>query len=152
MAKTNAMGLTDITALTSRIQELEKENSRLRAILNKNGISYTSKDDSLKENVAPAPIVTYSLEEKVAIFQGLFQGRSDVFAKRWYSETSKKSGYQPVCEREWNPDFCDKRKYKCADCPNRQFAPLSYSHLFNHFAGKDKWGRDVIGLYPIRER
>ena len=38
MAKTNAMGLTDITALTSRIQELEKENSRLRAILDKNGI------------------------------------------------------------------------------------------------------------------
>lgn len=145
------MGLTDITALTCRIQELEKENSRLRAILDKNGISYTSKDISLKENVAPAPVVTYSLEEKVAIFQGLFQGRSDVFAKRWYSETSKKSGYQPVCEREWNPDFCDKRKYKCADCPNRQFAPLSYSHLFNHLAGKDKWGRDVIGLYPIRQ-
>lgn len=145
------MGLTDITALTCRIQELEKENSRLRAILDKNGISYTFKDNSLQENVAPAPVVTYSLEEKVAIFQGLFQGRSDVFAKRWYSETSKKSGYQPVCEREWNPDFCDKRKYKCADCPNRQFAPLSYSHLFSHLAGKDKWGRDVIGLYPIRK-
>lgn len=145
------MGLTDITALTCKIQELERENSRLRAILNKNGISYTSKDNSLKENVAPAPVVTYSLEEKVVIFQSLFQGRSDVFAKRWYSETSKKSGYQPVCEREWNPDFCDKRKYKCADCPNRQFSLLSYSHLFNHLAGKDKWGRDVIGLYPIRK-
>ena len=145
------MGLTDITALTSRIQELERENSRLRAILDKNGISYTFKDNNLQENAVPAPVVTYSLEEKVAIFQGLFQGRSDVFAKRWYSETSKKSGYQPVCEREWNPDFCDKRKYKCADCPNRQFAPLSYSHLFNHLAGKDKWGRDVIGLYPIRK-
>lgn len=145
------MGLTDITALTCKIQELERENSRLRAILDKNGISYTFKDNNLQENVAPAPVVTYSLEEKVAIFQGLFQGRSDVFAKRWYSETSKKSGYQPVCEREWNPDFCDKRKYKCADCPNRQFAPLSYIHLFNHLAGKDKWGRDVIGLYPIRK-
>ena len=145
------MGLTDITALTSRIQELERENSRLRAILDKNGISYTFKDNNLQENAVPAPVVTYSLEEKVAIFQGLFQGRSDVFAKRWYSETSKKSGYQPVCEREWNREFCDKRKYKCADCPNRQFAPLSYIHLFNHLAGKDKWGRDVIGLYPIRK-
>lgn len=68
MAKTNAMGLTDITALTCRIQELEKENSRLRAILDKNGISYTSTDNSLQENVVPAPVVTYSLEEKVAIF------------------------------------------------------------------------------------
>ena len=105
------MGLTDITALTSRIQELERENSRLRAILDKNGISYTFKDNNLQENVAPAPVVTYSLEEKVAIFQGLFQGRSDVFAKRWYSETSKKSGYQPVCEREWNREFARHGKY-----------------------------------------
>ena len=72
MAKTNAMGLTNITALTSRIQELEKENSRLRAILNKNGISYTSTDNSLQENVVTTPVVTYSLEEKVAIFKGLF--------------------------------------------------------------------------------
>lgn len=78
------MNLIDITALTCKIQELERENSQLRAILDKNGISYTSKDDSLQENVVPAPVVTYSLEEKVAIFQGLFQGRSDVFAKRWY--------------------------------------------------------------------
>ena len=58
MAKTNAMGLTDITALTSRIQELERENSRLRAILDKNGISYTFKDNNLQENVAPAPVVS----------------------------------------------------------------------------------------------
>jgi len=78
------MGLTDITALTCRIQELEKENSRLRAILDKNGISYTFKDNNLQENAVPAPVVTYSLEEKVVIFQSLFQGRSDVFAKRWY--------------------------------------------------------------------
>lgn len=99
------MGLTDITALTCRIQELEKENSRLRAILDKNGISYTFKDNNLQENVAPAPVVTYSLEEKVAIFQGLFQGRSDVFAKRWYSETSKKSGYQLCAKGNGIPIF-----------------------------------------------
>ena len=42
-------------------------------------------------------------------------------------------------------------KYKCADCPNRQFAPLAYNDFFNHLAGKDAWGRDVIGLYPIRK-
>ena len=81
----------------------------------------------------------------------MFQGRDDVFAKRWYSSTTQKSGYQPVCKREWNREFCDKRKYKCADCPNRQFAPLTYNDFFNHLAGKDKWGRDVIGLYPIRK-
>lgn len=92
-----------------------------------------------------------SLQEKVALFRSVFQGRDDVFAKRWYSSTTQKSGYQPVCTREWSREFCDKRKYKCADCPNRQFAPLAYNDFFNHLAGKDAWGRDVIGLYPIRK-
>ena len=57
--------------------------------------------------------------------RALFKGREDVFAKRWYSDVSKKSGYQPVCEREWNSEFCDKRKYKCAFSS----PPLQTRHL-----------------------
>lgn len=67
----------------------------------------------------------------------------------WYSPSCQKAGYQPVCEREWNREYCDKRKYKCGDCPNRLFAHLSYNDFFNHLAGRDPFGRDVIGLYPI---
>lgn len=36
------MGTTDVSVLTRRIQELEKENARLKAILDKNGIEYES--------------------------------------------------------------------------------------------------------------
>ena len=36
------MGTTDVSVLTRRIQELEKENARLKAILDKNGIEYDS--------------------------------------------------------------------------------------------------------------
>lgn len=53
--------------------------------------------------------MTIHLQEKVTIFQSVFRGRDDVFAKRWYSSTTQKSGYQPVCTREWNREFCDKR-------------------------------------------
>lgn len=139
--------------LALRLQELEKENAMLKRILDQHGISYSvSVESSTIEQ--PTHIVTVhtirlSLQEKVAIFQNLFKGRDDVFAKRWYSPSSQKAGYQPVCEREWSRDYCDKRKYKCADCPNRQFAHLSYNDFFNHLAGKDQFGRDVIGLYPI---
>ena len=28
---------------------------------------------------------------------------------------------------------------------------MAYNDFFNHLAGKDVWGRDVIGLYPIRK-
>ena len=58
--------------------------------------------------------------EKINLFMSLFRGRDDVFAKRWYSPTSKKSGYQPVCQNEWDMILCDKKKYKCNACPNRK--------------------------------
>ena len=149
------MDTTDVSVLAQRIQELEKENARLKAILDKNGIEYKYLEhrtcETNQTEVTPVSTCQFTLQEKVAIFQNLFQGRDDVFAKRWYSSTTQKSGYQPVCTREWNREFCDKRKYKCADCPNRQFAPLTYNDFFNHLAGKDACGRDVIGLYPIRK-
>ena len=155
MGERTIMGTTDVSTLTQRIQELEKENARLKAILDKNGIEYKCLEprtcETNQTEVIPVSTCQFTLQEKVAIFQNLFQGRDDVFAKRWYSGTTQKSGYQPVCKREWNREFCDKRKYKCADCPNRQFAPLTYNDFFNHLAGKDAWGRDVIGLYPIRK-
>ena len=155
MGERTSMDTTDVSVLIQRIQELEKENARLKAILDKNRIEYKIYDSNTcgtnHVEASPAPTCQFTLQEKVAIFKGLFQGRDDVFAKRWYSSTTQKSGYQPVCQREWNREFCDKRKYKCADCPNRQFAPLTYNDYFNHLAGKDAWGRDVIGLYPIRK-
>ena len=155
MGERTVMGTTDVSVLTLRIQELEKENARLKAILDKNRIEYESFESKTCEtnHLGATAVSTYqlTLHDKVALFQSLFQGREDVFARRWYSSTTQKSGYKPVCTREWNREFCDKRKYKCADCPNRQFAPLAYNDFFNHLAGKDAWGRDVIGLYPIRK-
>lgn len=141
--------------LIAKLQELEKENARLRKILDVHGIPYIVTEPNVTTKESLHAIFhtdsKLSLQEKVALFRSVFQGRDDVFAKRWYSSTTQKSGYQPVCTREWNREFCDKRKYKCADCPNRQFAPLTYNDFFNHLAGKDAWGRDVIGLYPIRK-
>lgn len=93
----------------SEYNELEKlriENARLRALLAKHGI--------VVEESTSSAVSTLSLEEKVMLFRSLFQGREDVFARRWFSPTTGKSGYQPVCAREWNRENCDKKKYKCA--------------------------------------
>ena len=148
------MGTVDIDAIVARLHKLEEENSRLKTLLSKHGISY---EESKQE---PTPVVSksenkdsamqrLSLQEKVKLFRSIFKGSEDVFAKRWYSDVTKKSGYQPVCEREWNSEFCDKRKYKCTECPNRLFASLTDEHIYNHLAGKDNFGRDVVGVYPI---
>lgn len=88
-------------------------------------------------------------EEKIKLFRSLFCGREDVFARRWYSATIGKSGYQPVCSNEWADGLCDKKKHKCSSCPNRKLTPLSDKYIFSHLAGKDLNGRDVIGIYPM---
>lgn len=97
-----------------------------------------------------SPMYTLTSDEKVALFRSVFRGRDDVFARRWQS-SSGKSGYQPVCANEWRSDLCDKKKYKCGECPNRQLSPLTDRDIFNHLAGKDPNGRDVIGLFPLLE-
>ena len=90
-----------------------------------------------------------SPEEKINLFRSLFKGREDVFARRWYSKTTDKSGYQPVCENEWNEEFCDKKKYKCSACPNRKLMVLTDKDIYRHLSGKDSYGRDVVGIYPM---
>ena len=140
----------NVNTLIARLHELEEENARLKSLLVKHGIPYEAeRQDGATIASQHSETNRLSLQEKVRLFQNLFKGREDVFAKRWYSNLTGQSGYQPVCEREWNRDYCDKRKYKCAECPNRQFASLTYEHVYNHLAGKDEFGRDVIGLYPV---
>lgn len=87
--------------------------------------------------------------EKVKLFMSLFRGRNDVFARRWYSQKSEKSGYQPVCKNEWIVALCDKKKYKCRDCPNRHLMPLTENDIVRHLTGSDPYGRDVVGIYPM---
>lgn len=60
-----------------------------------------------------------SNEEKVQIFKDIFKGRTDLYAKRWTSNKTGKSGYSPVCLNEFNIYKCDKTKIKCNECPNR---------------------------------
>ena len=88
-------------------------------------------------------------EEKIKLFRSLFQGRNDVFARRWQSVTSDRSGYQAVCGHEWDSLLCDKKKYKCSSCPNRKLLPLTDKDMYKHLSGKDANARDVVGIYPM---
>lgn len=92
-----------------------------------------------------------SPQEKIELFMSLFRGRTDLYAKRWYSEKSGKSGYQPVCANEWNRWLCDKRNMKCGDCKNRKFAPLTQTAVYKHLEGNSANGTDTIGIYPLTQ-
>ena len=127
--------------LLERIKELEVENAELKKRLGEDVVPVVHK---------PTAMQKLSAQEKVELFRSLFKGREDVFARRWYSKASGKGGYQPVCQNEWS-SLCDKKKFKCADCPNRQFSPLTDNDVYRHLEGKDADGRDVIGLYVLNE-
>ena len=138
--------------LLQQNEVLRQENEELKLLLHAHGIEYKPKHAEEKDSVYSSftfPSVKLSLEERVAIFHSLFKGREDVFARRWFSKTTGKSGYQPVCINEWRRGVCDKKKFKCADCPNRHFAQLTYQDLYRHLEGKDENCCDVIGLYAI---
>ena len=128
--------------LLERIKELEAENAELKKRLGEAVVSVVQE---------PTAMQKLSAQEKVELFRSVFKGRDDVFARRWYSKASGKGGYQPVCQNEWNRQLCDKRKFKCAECPNRQFAALTDKDIYRHLEGKDTDGRDVIGLYVLNE-
>lgn len=140
--------------LLQSYRELEDENKRLMALF---------------ELPAPTPAITIEMpptsvqqpqgkihnnsspNEKIELFMSLFRGRNDVYAKRWHSEKTKKSGYSPVCTNEWIPGICDKRKFKCNACPNRCLAPLDRNAIDAHLRGNSLSGSDVVGLYPMME-
>jgi len=76
-------------------------------------------------------------EQKIALFRSLFRGREDIYPRRFESKRSGKSGYQPVCRKEWIRPFCQKPKIKCGNCENRDFTPLSDDVIRNHLIGND---------------
>ena len=97
-----------------------------------------------------APVTRLSSpSEKIRLFRSLFRDRADVYALRWHSEKTQKSGYSPVCANEWQPGLCEKGRVSCAKCPNRVLRPLDDAAIYRHLAGRDAQGRDVIGLYPM---
>ncbi len=97
----------------------------------------------------PSPL---SPEEKIALFMDLFQGRRDVFPKRWDNQKTGKSGYSPACHNEWVRGVCKKPQIKCSECLNQAFVPVTEQVIRKHFTG-EKVGdarRDyTIGVYPM---
>ena len=101
-------------------------------------------------------------EVKIALFRSLFKGREDVYAKRFESKKTGKSGYQPVCLNEWvrhspsGEGICEKPKVKCDKCTRRLLEPVTDTVINNHLKGlipaKNEWGNltpFIMGVYPL---
>lgn len=108
---------------------------------------------------------------QIALFLSLFAGRPDVYAVRWESAQTEKSGYSPACRHEWIRGICRKPQIKCGECPARELLPMQCEvierHIFGFIEASDssakpaesaacgagispKSMRDfVVGIYPL---
>lgn len=118
------------------IEELQKENKELKEKM------YGKINDEEKELQKESKII--STEEKVRIFMDIFKGRTDLYAKRWESNKTGKTGYTPVCKNEFSTFKCDKPRVKCHECPNRELLTLTEEIIVKHLQGKI-----TIGIYPL---
>ena len=81
----------------------------------------------------------------IKLFNALFRGRDDVFAKRW--ETKDKSGYAPAYDIDWNQYSLHKASGgTLKDYPHKSYIKLTDVTIKSHLDGKD-----VIGIYPLLE-
>ena len=85
-------------------------------------------------------------EEKVELYMSLFIGRTDVYARRWESHKTEKTGYSPVCLNEWKPNICGKPNTKCSKCEYKNYDNFNELTVKKHLTGME-----VVGLYPLLE-
>jgi len=140
--------------------ELLEEHQRLQ-----NEVNYLKKltalipaniqDGEVRRQVMASPITQTakitrfsSPEAKISLFMSLFKGRGDIYAKRFYNQKNQQSGYAPVCANRGDKRLCN---FKCKTCSFKVYEPLTASAIRAHLQGKDKWGQDVIGIYPLLE-
>ncbi len=71
-----------------------------------------------------------------------------MYAKRWVSKRTGKSGYSPVCENEWDEKLCKKGRIKCSECSDRVYRKLTSDDIYKHLS-KNAAENDVIGVYPM---
>ena len=81
--------------------------------------------------------------KQIQLFQSLFKGREDVYARRW--EKDSRSIYMPAYNVDW--DRYEKHKALGGTFQNfkhKSLAPLTPQTLKNHLLGKE-----TVGIYPL---
>lgn len=132
------------------LERLRAENKALRALLRAHGIGIpeaptvaVSDEPPQADPVSPTVSKRSPLSDKAALFMSLFQGRRDVYARRWENRNGR-SGYSPACKNEWQRGVCLKPKGRCADCSHARYLPYDENAVAAHLNGNC-----VLGIYPL---
>ena len=150
---------TNKSNLSKQIQSIRQElidlDIKRMALAKELNLLENDHDSLIKEVEISSSTVSIESHHdlKIKLFMDLFKGRSDVFAKRFESLKSGKSGYQPACENEWITGICEKPRIKCANCDHRIFTRITNDVIRDHLLGyslEDKRQRNfTVGVYPL---
>lgn len=138
---------TEYQKLLEKYLRLKEENEQLRSQLGIEPIEDGTEGQSSETQIQSVNQFS-SVEDKIKLFVSLFAGRTDVYAKRWVSKRTGKSGYSPTCKNEWDDKLCQKGRIKCSDCTNRVYSELTTEEIYKHLS-KNATENDVIGIYPM---
>ena len=114
------------------LELLRGENERLRTLLALTQRTKTILDPRKPEPAPRAGTAPTSASEKIALIRRLFRGRDDVYALRWESPRSGKSGYAPATAGGWS-----------------RHGPKTYLPLDDEAVERHLRGRESIGVYPL---
>lgn len=96
----------EILAEEARLNELERQCDDSRRRLDELRAAQDGRDGAETADAAMSSD-SWSRERKLQLFERLFQGRPDVFPKRWENAKGR-SGWAPCCANEWKPGVCEK--------------------------------------------
>lgn len=143
--------LMENAQLQEENRRLREENRRLR--LGRPGMSAPTSATAV-EAAAPPRLTDLNgalvyadasspVAAKIALFRALFVGRQDVYATRWVSAHSGRSGWSPAEENRFAKDRVEAE---------RVFHPLTDTVVFRHLSRPQHGRREVhLGLYPLLE-
>lgn len=147
-----------INQLEEKISVLQKENARLKALLDKAGIDYSLdeqkyyKKEMYDPNQGDRIIPVEITHNHARRFFSYFWGRMDVYSKRFQNKTTGKVGYFPQCDNFWKRGICPKassKKIKCTECKYCAWTKLGAYQIEAHLRGNKPDASDVIGVYPL---
>jgi len=128
---------------------LREENARLRQLLTEHNIQIPPAQLASRLSVKAVEVLSPEdrkgrARKRITLFQSLFRGREDVYARRWESPDGR-SGYSPAAQKDWkaiNRSRPEDRKR--VDQRTRKYFPLTDSVIESHLLGKES-----IGVYPL---
>ncbi|MCC5912492.1 MAG: DEAD/DEAH box helicase family protein [Clostridiaceae bacterium] len=144
--------LQDYEKLKLEYEKLRKENQSLKEKINtlqtpnssSNSIAVSKEEKQF--NKEETITLQSTAHHKIQLYRNLFRGREDVYALRWQSIKTNKSGYSPACGNEWKAGICRKPKMKCSQCSHRVYLNLTDKTIYEHLSREN---RKTIGIYPL---